>query len=88
MEEYIEDSLAAGSIHSSASPASTGFFFVEKDKTLRLCIDYLGLNDITIKNCFPLPLLSSVFEPLQGANIFSKLVLRECLPPGSYTQRR
>jgi hypothetical protein len=58
MEEYIEDSLAAGSTRPSASPASTGFFFVEKkDKTLRPCIDYRGLNDIMIKICYPLPLL-------------------------------
>ncbi|KAM9442925.1 calpain-2 catalytic subunit-like [Salvelinus alpinus] len=48
MEEYIEDSLAAGSIRPSESPADAGFFFVEKtDKTLRPCINYRGLNDIT-----------------------------------------
>ena len=45
-------------------------------KTLRPCIDYRGLNDITVKNRYPLPLLSSAFEPLQGATIFSKLDLR------------
>ncbi|KAM9559286.1 LOW QUALITY PROTEIN: voltage-dependent T-type calcium channel subunit alpha-1G-like [Salvelinus alpinus] len=45
-----------------------GFFFVEKnDKILHPCIDYLGLNDITVKNRYPLPLLS--FEPLQGATV-------------------
>ncbi|KAM9421437.1 uncharacterized protein ACWYII_021537 [Salvelinus alpinus] len=76
MEEYIEESLATGGVCPSASPACAGFFFVEKNKTLRLCIDYRGLNDITIKNRYPLPLLSSAFEPLQGANIFSKLDLR------------
>ena len=73
----MEDYLAAGGIHPSASPAGTGFFFVEKkDKTLCLCIDYRGLNDITIKNRYTLPLLSSAFEPLQGATMFSKLDLR------------
>jgi hypothetical protein len=56
MEEYNEDSLAAGSIHCSASPAGAGFFFVEKkDKTLRPCIDYRGLNNIMV-NRYPLPL--------------------------------
>ena len=70
MEEYIEDSLATGAVRPSASPAVAGFFFVEKkDKTLRPCIDYPGLNDITVKNRYPLPLLSA-FEPLQGATIF------------------
>ncbi|KAF7648310.1 hypothetical protein LDENG_00158670, partial [Lucifuga dentata] len=77
METYINDSLAAGIIRPSSSPAGAGFFFVEKkDKTLRPCIDYRGLNDITIKNRYPLPLLSSAFELLQGATIFSKLDLR------------
>jgi hypothetical protein len=55
MEGYIEDSLAAAIMRPSASPASTGFFFVEKkDKTLHPCIDYLGLNDIMVKKHFPL----------------------------------
>lgn len=58
MEEYVEESLATGGIRPSASPASAWFFFVEKKyKTLRPCIDYRGLNDIKIKNPYPLPLL-------------------------------
>ncbi|KAF7641341.1 hypothetical protein LDENG_00284490, partial [Lucifuga dentata] len=77
METYINDSLAAGIIRPSSSPAGAGCFFVEKkDKTLRPCIDYRGLNHITIKNRYPLPLLSSAFELLQGATIFTKLDLR------------
>ena len=77
METYINDGLAAGIIRPSSSPAGAGFFFVEKkDKTLRPCIDYRGLNDITIKNRYPLPLISSAFELLEGATIFTKLDLR------------
>ncbi|KAI3358945.1 hypothetical protein L3Q82_014740 [Scortum barcoo] len=77
MEAYINDSLAAGIIRPSSSPAGAGFFFVEKkDKTLRPCIDYRGMNDITIKNRYPLPLISSAFELLDGATIFTKLDLR------------
>ena len=54
MERYINDSLAAGIIQPSSSPAGAGFFFVDKkDKTLRPCIDYRGLNNITIKNRYP-----------------------------------
>jgi len=54
-----------------------GFFFVaKKDKTLRPCVDYRGLNKITVKNKYPLPLISSTFEPIQGSTIFSKLDLR------------
>lgn len=74
MREYIQYSLKAGIICSSSSPACTEFFFVsKKDKTLRPCIDYRGLNNITIKNRYPLPLISSVFERLQQAKIFTKL---------------
>ncbi len=76
MERYIHDSLVAGIIRPSSSPAGAGFFFVEKDGSLRPCIDYRGLNDITVKNRYPLPLMSSAFELLQGATIFTKLDLR------------
>lgn len=66
MERYIHDSLVAGIIQPSSSPAGAGFFFVgKKDKSLRPCIDYRGLNDITIKNRYPLPHISSAFELLE-----------------------
>lgn len=48
----------------------------KKDKTLPSCIDYCGLNKNTIKNKYPLPLLTFAFELLQGVTIFSKLDLR------------
>ncbi|KAI2654015.1 Transposon Tf2-9 polyprotein [Labeo rohita] len=58
-------------------PAGAGFFFVgKKDGSLRPCIDYRGLNNITVKNTYPLPLISSAFERLQGASVFTKLDLR------------
>lgn len=77
MENYIKDSLAAGIIRPSSSALGAGFFFVKKkDLTLRLCIDFQGLNNITIKNKYPLPLLNSAFDPLQGATVFSELDLR------------
>ena len=77
MRDYVTSALAAGLIRPSSSPAGAGFFFVsKKDKTLRPCIDYRGLNDITIKNRYPLPLISSAFDLLQDAKIFTKLDLR------------
>ncbi|KAF7648883.1 hypothetical protein LDENG_00150580, partial [Lucifuga dentata] len=77
MDKYIQSSLAAGIIRTSSSPVGAGFFFIEKkDKSLRPCIDYRGLNEVTIKNRYPLPLLFSAFELLQGATIFTKLDLR------------
>ncbi|KAK3512875.1 hypothetical protein QTP70_028941, partial [Hemibagrus guttatus] len=57
MEEYIETALAAGHIRPSTSPAAAGFFFVgKKEGGLRPCIDYWGLNAITIPYPYPLPL--------------------------------
>ncbi len=77
MEKYISDSLAAKIIRPSSSPAGAGVFFVKKkDGSHRPCIDYRGLNNITMKNTYPLPLMSSAFERLQGASFFIKLDLR------------
>ncbi|KAI3358657.1 hypothetical protein L3Q82_015070, partial [Scortum barcoo] len=61
----------------SARLLHLGFFFVKKkDSTLRPCIDFRGLNNITVKNKYPLPVIDSAFTPLQGATIFTKLDLR------------
>ena len=77
MDDYIKDALSTGFIRPSTSPAGAGFFFVgKKDGGLRPCIDYRGLNKITIRNRYPLPLISTAFDLLQGATIFSKLDLR------------
>uniref|UniRef100_A0A3P9JFM0 Gypsy retrotransposon integrase-like protein 1 n=1 Tax=Oryzias latipes TaxID=8090 RepID=A0A3P9JFM0_ORYLA len=77
MEKYIHESLASGHIRPSSSPVGAGFFFVQKrDKSLRPCIDYRELNQITVKNKYSLPLISSALDSVQEARIFSKLDLR------------
>lgn len=77
MDKYISEYLANGLTRHSSSPAGAGFFFAGKnDGSLRPCIDYRGLNEITVKNRYPLPLMSSAFKLLQGATIFTKLNLR------------
>ncbi|KAL0157229.1 hypothetical protein M9458_048475, partial [Cirrhinus mrigala] len=77
MQQYIDEELAKGFIRPSTSPASAGFFFVKKkDGTLRPCIDYRALNEITIKYRYPLPLVPTALEQLRSARIFSKLDLR------------
>ncbi|CAJ0934476.1 unnamed protein product [Ranitomeya imitator] len=77
MSEYIQENLAKGFIRKSSSPAGAGFFFVKKkDSSLRPCIDYRGLNNITVKNKYPLPLIPELFDRLRGAQIFTKLDLR------------
>src|SRR5690349_1843571 len=51
-------------------------FAQKKDKSLRLCVDYRRLNDITIKNRYPLPLISSLLQQASVGVIFSKIDLR------------
>ena len=54
MEKYLSKSLEAGIIRPSSSPAGAGFFFIgKKDGSLRPCIDYRGINNITVKNRYP-----------------------------------
>ncbi|KAL0193301.1 hypothetical protein M9458_011597, partial [Cirrhinus mrigala] len=77
MKAYIEEELAKGFIVPSTSPASAGFFFVKKkDVSLRPCIDFRGLNDITVKYRYPLPLVPPALEQLRSARYFTKLDLR------------
>ncbi len=77
MKTYILEELAKGFIRPSTSPASTGFFFVKKkDGGLRLCIDYRGLNENTVKFRYPLPLVPAALEQLRQAKYYTKLDLR------------
>ena len=77
MDQYLVEALAAGIIHPSSSPAGAGFFFVgKKDGSLQPCIDYRDINYITVKNLYPLPLMTTAFKILQGATIFTKLDLQ------------
>ena len=46
------------------------------DGSLRMVVDYRGLNEVTIKNKYPLPMINDLFDQLQGAKVFSKIDLR------------
>ena len=64
-------------VRPSSSSAGAPIIFVKKpDGTLRLCVDYRGLNAVTKKNRYPLPLINELFDELRGATVFSKLDLR------------
>ena len=78
LNAFITDALDKGIIRESTSPAGAPILFVpKKDGTLRLCVDYRGLNDITVKNRYPLPLISELLDRLNGARVFSKLDLKD-----------
>jgi hypothetical protein len=47
-----------------------------KDGTQRMCVDNRALNDVTIKNRYPLPHIEDLFDQLKGARVFSKIDLR------------
>uniref|UniRef100_A0A673W8Q5 Gypsy retrotransposon integrase-like protein 1 n=1 Tax=Salmo trutta TaxID=8032 RepID=A0A673W8Q5_SALTR len=77
METYVTESLGQGYIRPSISPASSSFFFVKKKEGgLRPCIDYRGLNAITVGFSYPLPLIATAVESFHGAKFFTKLDLR------------
>ncbi|KAH0606111.1 uncharacterized protein H6S33_003772, partial [Morchella sextelata] len=77
LREYLDENLPKGFIRASESPAGAPILFVKKsDGTLRLCVDYRGLNAITIKNRYPLPLLKETLAKLSKAQYYTKLDLR------------
>lgn len=88
LRTYIEENLTNGFIRHSKSPTGTPIFFVKKkDGSLRLVVDYRGLNKITIRNRYPLPLIPTLLEQLNGAKHFTKIDLRGaynlvCIRPG------
>jgi hypothetical protein len=77
LKAYIETNLASGFIQRSSSPAASPILFVKKkDGSLRLCVDYRALNHASVKNRYPLPLISEILERVGKAKIFTKLDLR------------
>lgn len=78
LREYLDEYLARGWIRHSKSPAGAPILFAKKkDGSMRLCVDYRGLNKITIKNRHPLPLITESLDRLAQAKIYTKLDVRE-----------
>jgi hypothetical protein len=75
--EFIDDGLAKGYLRESKSPyASPMFYRAKQDGKLRPIIDYRALNALTIRDVYPLPLIGSIIDQLQGKTLFSKMDLR------------
>jgi hypothetical protein len=98
LKKQIEELLEKGFIHPSSSPWGAPVLFVsKKDGSRRMCVDYRSLNEVTIKNKYPLPQIEDLFDQMKGAKIFSKIDLRsgyhqlkiraEHVPKAAFTTR-
>ena len=77
LDEFLDENLKTGQIRPSKSPMASPFFFVKKkDGTLRPIQDYRKLNDMTVKNRYPLPLIQELVDKLSQARYFTKLDVR------------
>jgi hypothetical protein len=77
LKKQIEELVEKGSIRPSSSPWRAPILFVnKKDGSRRMCVDYRSLNEVTIKNKYPLPQIEDLFDQMRGAKIFSKIDLR------------
>ncbi|KAJ3677872.1 hypothetical protein LUZ60_001675 [Juncus effusus] len=73
----LQELLDKGFIRPSVSPWGAPVLFVKKkDGTLRLCVYYREINEVTVKNRYPLPRIDDLFDQLRGATVFSKIDLR------------
>jgi hypothetical protein len=77
LKKQIAKLQAKGFIRPSSSPWGAPVLFIEKkDSIQRMCVDYCSLNEVTIKNMYPLPRIKDLFDQLKGASVFSKIDLR------------
>nr|GEU62580.1 putative reverse transcriptase domain-containing protein [Tanacetum cinerariifolium] len=77
LSEQLQELFDKCFIRPSSSPWGASVLFVEnKDGSFRMCIDYRGLNKLTVKNHYPLPRIDDLFDQLQGSNVYSKIDLR------------
>jgi hypothetical protein len=78
LRKYLDEYLARGWIRHSKSPAGAPILFAKKkDGSMRLCVDYRGLNKVTVKNRHPLPLITESLERLASARFYTKLDVKE-----------
>ena len=73
LKKFIKEQLEKGYIQKSKSPYASAFFFIKKkDGKLRPIQDYRKLNQYTIRNKYPLPLIPELISQVKEANFFSK----------------
>jgi hypothetical protein len=78
LKDWIKTNIDRGFITHSRSPFGANILFAKKkDGSLRICVDYRGLNNITIKDRTPLPNIKEMMQRARGAKIFTKIDLRD-----------
>jgi hypothetical protein len=76
LKKQIAELQSKGFIRPSSSPWGAPVLFMErKDGTQWMCVDYNSLNEVTIKNKYPLPRIEDMFNQMKGASVFSKIDL-------------
>jgi hypothetical protein len=76
VQNDLQDKEEAGIIQKSNSPWAFPIVVVrKKDGTVRICVDYRKLNEVTRKDAHPLPRIDDIFDALRGAKYFSTLDL-------------
>jgi hypothetical protein len=77
LKKQIVELQLKGFIRPSSSPWGAPMLFIEKkDGTQWMCVDYPSLNEVTIKNNYPLPWIEDLSNQMKGASVFSKIDLR------------
>ena len=78
-EKFVEDNLREEKIWPPKLPQAALFFFVgKKNGSLRPCQDYHYLNKHTVKDAYPLPLISDLIDKLKGASVFTSVLKSSC----------
>ena len=78
IDEHVDKMLANDICEPSVSPWASNVVLVKKsDGTLRFCVDYRQLNNLTVKDSYPLPRIDTCFDALGGARYFSTLDFRQ-----------
>ena len=78
LRDYLGKNLSRGWIRESESPVGAPILFVKKkDGSLRLCVDYRGLNAVTKKDRYPLPLIGEALDRLSTAKYYTKLDIKD-----------
>jgi hypothetical protein len=88
LREFLKENLDRGFIRQSQSDCGAPVLFIKKkDGSLRLCVDWRGLNKITKKDRYPIPLIPNLLDRLRDSEIYTKIDLRGaynlvCIAPG------